>query len=400
MTQPPEEDLQPVEPDPATSPPSPSPSSRRGWGRRGGAVAGGLVVALVLCALAGAAGAAGYERLRSDRRGEVPGALDSVDAVARKVTPSVVEVYAVLPDGRYGTGSGSILTRDGEIVTNNHVVEVVDTKDASLVVRYADDSTSMATLVGRDPRTDLAVIKASHAPHLTPIEVGRSDRLEAGQTVIAVGAPNGLTSTVTAGIVSALHRAVWITPEHHPKQRVVHDTVQDDAAFNPGGSGGALVDMAGRLVGITSYGELVTAAQQRKVAPEEPFNVGINFAIPIDDAMPIIDQLRRGDTPTHAYLGVGGSEDYFSSRVADGVVLMDVSTGSAAARAGLQVGDVIVSVGGIDVTTVETLAGAIGSLRPGDSTRVVYQRSGFRKTVSVSLGSDAGISSASLAQTM
>ena len=219
----------------------------------------------MLGALAGVGGAAAYEELagpEKTRTSQVdtsdlnPLDIVSVNTVAKKVLPSVVKITAILPDGTGGTGSGSVISADGDIITNNHVVAVADTGGATLTVSFSDGTNADAELVGRDPNTDLALLRVTDASDLPVIEMGDSDQAEVGQAVAAVGSPYGLEGTVTAGIISALHRPVIMPLASDPNQASVYGAIQTDAPINPGNSGGALVNMAGQLIGVNSIIQL------------------------------------------------------------------------------------------------------------------------------------------------
>ena len=255
----------------------------------------------MLGALAGVGGAVVYEKV-SDPEKTTTSKVDtseldplevvSVNSVAKKVLPSVVKITAILPDGTGGTGSGSVISADGEIITNNHVVEIAGTGGATLTVSFSDGTNAEAELVGRDPNTDLALIKVTEASDLPVIEMGDSDKVEVGQAVVAVGSPYGLDATVTAGIISALHRPVVMPLGSDPNRASVYGAIQTDAPINPGNSGGALVNMAGRLVGVNSIIQL--AGSNNPDSGGDLGNIGIGYAIPINDAMPIIEELRDG----------------------------------------------------------------------------------------------------------
>jgi putative serine protease PepD len=276
-----------------------------------------------------------------------------------------------------GAGSGVIISADGLILTNNHVVASAADGGRIRAV-FEDASTATATIVGRDPVTDLALVQASDVSGLTPARLGRSADLAVGQQVVAIGSPLGFQGTVTTGIISALDRPVSSTGE--TGQRTVIDAVQTDAAINPGNSGGPLVDMSGRVVGINS-----AIATLGSSAGGQAGSIGLGFSIPIDQARRIGEQLKDGGPAVHAQLGV---------RVADsddpiGATLVSVSSGSAADDAGLRPRDVITTVGDRRIEGADDLVAAIRSLPPGDEVEVAYSRGGSQDTVTVRLGSDA-----------
>ena len=220
----------------------------------------------------------------------------SVESVAQQVLPSVVEIEVSGPQGA-GSGSGIILTSDGQILTNNHVVELAG-DSGTMEVSFNDGSHAKATLVGHDPLTDTAVIQAEDVSGLTPATIGSSDSLQVGQSVVAIGSPFGLDATVTSGIVSALERPVDVGSDGQGNS-TVYPAIQTDAAINPGNSGGPLVDMAGHVVGINASIRTTGSSQ----AGGESGSIGLGFAIPIDEVLPVIDQMQKGETPTHARLG-------------------------------------------------------------------------------------------------
>ncbi|MCK8674460.1 trypsin-like peptidase domain-containing protein [Rhodococcus sp. HM1] len=280
----------------------------------------------------------------------------SVQAVAQKVVPSVVRIGIV---GRttQGEGSGVILSSDGLILTNNHVA-AGGGPGAQLTVYFADGSSAPATVVGADPISDLAVVRAEGRTDLTPIELGSSDGLQVGQAVVAVGSPLGLESTVTSGIVSALDRPVSTSGETG-NQNTVIDAIQTDAAINPGNSGGALVNMDGQLVGINTA--IATSGGQSG-------SIGLGFAIPIDQARRIAQELIDNGSATHAIIGV----QVPSQDNARGATVMEVTAGGPAEKAGIPRGSIITKVDDRLVTDGDSLIAAIRSHAPGDTVRITY----------------------------
>ena len=210
--------------------------------------------------------------------------------------PSVVKID-VTGNGEAGSGSGIILTADGTILTNNHVVEVAG-EGGTIKVDFSDGTSADAEILGTDPLTDTAVIQAQDVSGLTPATIGKSANLGVGEGVVAVGSPFGLDATVTSGIVSALDRPVNVGSDDEGNS-TTYPAIQTDAAINPGNSGGPLTDMTGAVVGINS--SIRTASSQTS---EQSGSIGLGFAIPIDEVMPIVDQMAKGETPTHARLGL------------------------------------------------------------------------------------------------
>jgi putative serine protease PepD len=352
-----------------------APQTPKGtWPRRAGF--GALLLAVAVGG--GATGAAVATSLDDspstsaavDLTGAGSAPVQSLAKVAAAVQPSVVSVQVTTAQGG-GEGSGVILDSDGTIVTNNHVVEGAQT----VRVSFTDGTSTSATVVGTDPANDLAVIKADGVSGLTPVTLGTADSLHVGDTVVAIGSPLGLDGSVTSGIVSALHRTVDLG-SNPGSTALVGDAIQTDAAINPGNSGGALVDAEGRLVGIN-----VAIASLNSTGGQSG-NIGVGFAIPVDEVQRVADQLIAGETPTHAILGV-----QISNSPDGGAVLQVVTQGSAAAQAGLRVGDVIVKVDDRTIDTGTDLAGAVRAHAPGDTVSVTFVRDGNQRTVDVTLDS-------------
>jgi putative serine protease PepD len=300
--------------------------------------------------------------------------------VAAKVLPSVVSITVTLQGGR-GSGSGVVLRADGYVLTNNHVIESANT----IRVTFNDGSSATGRVVGADAASDLAVVKVDKTG-LVPAALGRSSSVKVGDQVLAVGSPLGLSGTVTAGIVSALNRPVNTTETGSgfgaPSVSTVIDAIQTDAAINPGNSGGALVDMAGQVVGINSA--IATAGN---TFGGQAGNIGVGFAIPIDQAKVIAQQLIDTGRASRAQMGVSVG----AATTADGgvrVVLQDVTPGGPAQAAGLRAGDTILTIGGKQVTDADSLIATVRSHRPGETVEVQYERDGTRHTASVRL-SDA-----------
>jgi putative serine protease PepD len=304
----------------------------------------------------------------------------SIEEVAAKVLPSVVQIKLVTSQGA-GSGSGIILTQDGQILTNHHVVEGAD-QGGRLTVSFNDGTTASATVVGTDPLTDTAVIKADGVSGLTPAQIGSSDALLVGQPVVAVGSPFGLDATVTSGIVSALDRPVNVSTDE-AGNATTYPAIQTDAAINPGNSGGPLVDMNGDVVGINS--SIRTASS---MSGGQAGSIGLGFAIPIGEVLPIVEQMQAGETPTHARLGITVG-DAASDAGVSGAVLRSVSPGGAAQDAGLRAGDVITSIDDTQITGADSLVATIRAHRPGDEVQIAYTRGGKAGDVSVTLESDA-----------
>ncbi|WP_211239629.1 S1C family serine protease [Jiangella gansuensis] len=299
-----------------------------------------------------------------------------VQAVADQVLPSVVSIAVQSQFGQSG-GTGIVISSDGEILTNNHVVEGAG-QNGTVQVTFADGTTADAEVVGTDPLTDLAVIRAQDVSDLTPATLGSSGELAVGEQVVAIGSPLGLDGTVTSGIVSALQRPVAAGGEQQGGGvNSVFDAVQTDAPINPGNSGGPLVNMDGEVVGINSA---IIAGNGGSGS------IGLGFAIPIDQAKPIIEELRSGQEATHAQIGVGVGTPQDGTR---GALIASVNSGSAGAEAGLQEGDIVTRVNDRIVTDATSLIAAVRSYRPGDEITLTYLRDGQEQTAQVTLGSDA-----------
>jgi putative serine protease PepD len=308
----------------------------------------------------------------------------TIAQVAQEVLPSVVKIEVSSAQGA-GSGSGIVLSSDGQILTNNHVVEAAG-DSGSIRVSFNDGSSAPAKILGTDPLTDTAVIQAEDVDGLTPITIGKSSDLQVGEGVVAIGSPFGLESTVTTGIVSALDRPVDVGSDSQGNS-TTYPAIQTDAAINPGNSGGPLVDMNGHLVGINS--SIRTSSSS---STEQGGSIGLGFAIPIDEVNPIVDQMIDGETPTHARLGIQVSDVAAStgtSEVTEGAQVQEVTSGSTADSAGLEAGDVITKVDDKLITGADSLVATIRSYRPGDTVTLTYEHDGDTQTAKLELDSDA-----------
>jgi putative serine protease PepD len=302
----------------------------------------------------------------------------SVQAVANKVVPSVVQIEVATAGGSGGEGSGIVISSDGMILTNNHVAGAA-AKGGKLTVAFSDGSTADAKLVGADPVSDLAVIKVDGKTNLTPIELGTSGNVQVGQQVVAIGSPLGLAGTVTEGIISALNRPVSTSGESG-NQNTVIDALQTDAAINPGNSGGALVNMDGQLIGINT----AIASIGGSGAGEQSGSIGLGFAIPVDQARRIADELVKTGKATQAVIGI----QVPSQDAANGATVVEVTSGSPAEKAGIPKGSVITKVDDRVITSGDALIAAIRSHAPGDNVSITYTdgNGSNSKTVDVTLG--------------
>ncbi len=265
-------------------------------------------------------------------------------------------------------GSGFIIGREGYIVTNNHVIENAD----QIKVKLAMGKEFDAKVVGRDPKTDLALIKIEASDDLTPLEMGDSDGLRVGTWVVAIGSPFGLEQTVTAGIVSAKGRTLGAGP--------YDDFIQTDASINPGNSGGPLINMKGEVIGINTA-----------IFSQGGGNVGIGFAIPVNLAQGIIEQLKNEGQVTRGWLGVGIQDitpelaEYYGVKDRKGVLVTQVFSGDPADKSGIKTGDVIVTVDGKKVSSSRELSRTIANTTVGERTPVSILRAGEGKILYVEL---------------
>ena len=309
---------------------------------------------------------------------------NSVEQVAAKVVPSVVELETHDGD-MVAQGSGIILSSDGLILTNNHVVapaaDAAKSGDGQIraQVIFSDGRTSPFTVVGTDPTTDIAVVRAQGVSGLTPLALGSSAKLRVGQSVVAVGSPLGLGGTVTSGVISALNRPVHVGEA--PDQNTYFDAIQTDAPINPGNSGGALVNAAGKLIGVNS----AIASLGSGPSGGESGSIGLGFAIPVDQAKRIADELVANGSATHAALGVGLVRD----PNVEGAKVMSVEEGGAAAVAGLPPDAVVTKVDGRVIDNSAALIAAVRSKAPGDRLTLTFvDPSGGAHTAQVTLGND------------
>jgi putative serine protease PepD len=296
----------------------------------------------------------------------------SLADIAAAVKPSVVAIRT-----QTGEGSGVIFSKDGYIVTNNHVV--ADAQGNTVQVNFSDGKTATAQIVGTDPKTDLAVVKVGNVSGLTAATFGDSSALRVGDTVLAIGSPLGLEGSVTSGIVSALDRTIQEGGQNSPQNQQSQQTtdiagaIQTDAAINPGNSGGALVDLNGAVVGINTA--IATSGQSNG-------NIGVGFAIPGNLVKNVAQSLISGKKVSHPYLGVKVT----TANANGGATVSSVAAGSPAEKAGLQAGDVITRAGSKDIHTSEDLVNAVQSSKTGDKLDIAFTRGGASKTVTVTIG--------------
>jgi len=382
--------------------PPPAGARLRGRGGRTTFAAAVVAASLLVGGAAGVGGAAAWDAWHPDESSgstagtrstsqvvdgpDRPAADGTVARVAQEVLPSVVKIDVASAQGS-GSGSGIVLSSDGQILTNNHVVEVAG-ESGTISVSFNDGTSAPAKILGTDPLTDTAVIQAEGVDDLTPITIGTSSDLQVGEGVVAIGSPFGLESTVTSGIVSALDRPVDVGSDSRGNS-TTYPAIQTDAAINPGNSGGPLVDLNGHLVGINS--SIRTSSSS---ISDQGGSIGLGFAIPIDEVMPIVEQMIDGETPTHARLGISVSDvaNRIGAEVTEGAQIQQVTSGSTADSAGLQEGDVITKVDDQLITGADSLVATIRSYRPGDEVTVTYEHDGDTQTARLELDSDASSS--------
>jgi putative serine protease PepD len=370
----------------------PPPAAPRRRSRAGRLTVGALAIAVLSAGVGGGVatlvqperpvlGASSSGAAPSEPAASLP--AGSVEQVAAKVVPSVVKLETNL--GKQSEeGSGIILSTDGLVLTNNHVVAAANggpgAPDGAVQtkVTFANGATTSFKVVGTDPSSDIAVVQAVGATGLTPITLGSSANLRVGQDVVAIGSPLGLEGTVTTGIVSALNRPVAAGGDAQ-NQNTVLDAIQTDAAINPGNSGGALVNMNGELVGVNS----AIATLGGDSGQSQSGSIGLGFAIPVDQAKRIADELIQSGTASHASLGVQVGND----AAVDGAKIVDVTGGGAAASAGLPSGVVVTKIDDRVIGSADALVAAVRSRAPGDKVTLTYlDSSGKPQTVDVTLG--------------
>jgi S1-C subfamily serine protease len=298
----------------------------------------------------------------------------TVASVAQRLVPAVVSVD-VQVGGQGSTGSGVVIDGNGYILTNNHVISMAaNTPSARISTVFHDGTRAPARIVGRDVKTDLAVLKVEVA-NPTVAQLGTSSNLAVGDDVVAIGSPLGLASTVTSGIVSSVHRPMRLSGEGSDTNAVV-DSIQTDAAINPGNSGGALVDGNGAVIGINS-------AIRTLGSGGEGGSIGLGFAIPIDEARRIAQELIRTGQALHADLGVNTKS--VSSGSGDGAQVQNVRDGSSAAGAGIAEGDVITRVGDRKVGNADELIVAVDAHQVGETVPITVVRQGRELVLNTTL---------------
>ena len=311
-------------------------------------------------------------------------AIASINVYVHQTPSSIFNLFGVqsnadkdAPLVEASLGSGVVITEDGYILTNYHVVE----GGAAYSVTVQEKEYE-AQYVGGDPSSDIAILKVD-AQNMPAIEIGDSSSLNVGEWVMALGNPFGLENSVTTGIVSAIQRSSTMSNPGGSGMVIYPNMIQTDAAINPGNSGGALVDSEGKLIGINTM-----------ISSYSGSSSGVGFAIPIDYAMGLVEQILAGEEPTHAFLGVSmlsitpQDAKEMNFPVDYGVWIAEVYEGAAAQKAGLEKGDIIVQFGNTAITSAEDLALAVRGYEPGDTVDVVLYRNDSKKTITVTLDSD------------
>lgn len=339
--------------------------------------------------------------------------VNVITAAAAKASPSVVTIKAT-SGNEGGTGSGVILDDQGHILTNTHVVTLDGaTSNAAIEVRTSDGKVLKATVVGTDPLSDLAVIKVSDASGLVPATLGDSSKINVGDTAVAIGSPLGLTGTVTDGIVSTLNRTISVASSAAPKEgtdnsqggdqgfqfappngqqgqstanegSIAINVIQTDAAINPGNSGGALVNSKGEIIGVN----VAIASAGSGTSDSSSGNIGVGFSIPINHAKRVAQEIIDSGKASHGQFGVSvraKSATSSDSGFSVGAEVAAVTSGSAAAKAGIKVGDVVTKFGDYAVSDPNQLTAAVREQPAGAKVKVTIQRGGQSQEVEVTL---------------
>ncbi len=354
-------------------------------GRPSGPVLALAVIALLVAGVVGGLIANAINGSSSEKTSRSTGSQTAIASgagscdvtnVADERLPSIVTIL-VGGDEAGGVGSGEVIRADGYVLTNDHVIAPAGSS-GQIQVRFNSGSVSTARIVGRDPRTDLAVLHVSDAGTLQAIPIGDSAAIRVGQPVVALGAPLGLSSSVTSGIVSALGRTVRL-PGAEGVTALLVDAIQTDAAINPGNSGGALVDCSGAMVGVPTAG----ASAASPTGQASVGSIGLGFAIPANFAKRVADELIANGSVSHASLGLSA----LPVPEAHGLLIASVAPGGPAARAGLREGDLIESIAGEPASSVEELAALTLTKRAGERVELGYKRDGSQGSATITLGS-------------
>ncbi|MGW3110203.1 trypsin-like peptidase domain-containing protein [Streptomyces sp. NPDC001091] len=373
---------------------TPTRRRRRARGRLLGAFLG---ISLLAGGIGGFAGAwierEGTTEVRLPQAGAVPEgrARDSVAGIAARALPSVVTLHVRGAD-EAGTGTGFVLDGRGHILTNNHVVAPASS-GGDITVTFSSGDTAEAEVVGRDSGYDLAVVRVKGVQGLTPLALGDSDGVRVGDPVVAIGAPFDLANTVTSGIVSAKERPITAGGEKGDGSDVSYvDALQTDAPINPGNSGGPLLDSHARVIGINSA--IRSAGRDADSTEGQSGSVGLGFAIPVNQARRVAEELINTGHATHPVIGVTLDMDYSGDGARidtrGGAGGSAVAEGGPGDRAGLKPGDLITGVEGHPVHSGEELIVRVRAHRPGDRLRLTVGRPGAERTVTLKLGAASG----------
>ncbi|MFF5720045.1 trypsin-like peptidase domain-containing protein [Streptomyces buecherae] len=374
--------------------PGPAHAARR----RGPLVVGALVLALLAGGIGGGIGVFLERETGDTEQIHLPQAPsdtqqardpDSIAGIAARALPSVVTIH-VKGAGERGTGTGFVLDKRGNILTNNHVVEPADQggSDAAISVTFNGGQTARAKIVGRDAGYDLAVIRVQGVTGLKPLALGNSDSVRVGDPVVAIGAPYDLAGTVTSGIISAKGRPITAGGEKVDGSDISYvDALQTDAPINPGNSGGPLVNADAQVIGINS---VIRAANDGGLGGGQGGSIGLGFAIPINQGKRVAEELINTGKATHPVIGVTLDMKFRGegARVAEsGSDGPAVTEGGPGDKAGIRSGDVITRVDGVPVQRGQELIVKIRSHRPGDRLKLTLERDGDERTVELALGS-------------
>lgn len=387
-------------PPPPTQPLAPSPAASPAAGRNrpsGWVWPVVAATALVVGVVGGVVGGIGYAQWDDEEQRATVPTVDyadletqaplekpgSVARVAQEVLPSTVQIVAEFEGAEAGaTGSGFVLDDKGHVVTNNHVVADAAENDGPIEIVDQDGNRQNATVVGRSPVYDLAVLHVAGAEDLKPAALGKSRALRVGEPVVAIGAPLGLSSTVTSGIVSALNRPVTTGSTADDSSYI--NAIQTDAAINPGNSGGPLVNLKGQVVGVNS----AIATNGGGSFDDEAGNIGVGFAIPVEQVITTAQQILDTGEAQYPVIGArvqtGGPAEY------DGATIDEVLADSPAQDAGLENGDLVTHVNGVRVTDGIGLIVAIRTHLPGETIEFTVTRDGDEQTIAVTLDGEVG----------
>ncbi|MFD6434309.1 S1C family serine protease [Streptomyces venezuelae] len=380
------------------------PQEPKPGGRRGGLVAAVLAAALLAGGIGGGVGYWAAERGDNDTNSTTVSAPDtpadlkrepgSVSDIANKALPSVVTIEAQSGGGEGGTGTGFVYDTQGHILTNNHVVASA-AEGGKLQVTFSNGKKYAAEVIGRAEGYDVAVIKLKNAPSgLQPLKLGNSDRVAVGDSTIAIGAPFGLSNTVTTGIISAKNRPVTSSDGGQSGKSSYMSALQTDASINPGNSGGPLLDSRGAVIGINSA--IKPAESGGGMGGQgQSGSIGLGFAIPVNQAKQVAQQLIKTGQPVYPVIGASVS---LQQEGANGATISreavsgsePITPNGPADKAGLKPGDVITKLDDMVIDSGPTLIGQIWTHKPGDKVKITYERDGKERTADVTLGQRKG----------